>query len=730
MSKGAAVCAALLLATHAAGIVAQEPTVRVAVRVSADTLSVANALVRAGVVSGRTDERGEAILTIARGPASVVVSKIGFLPDSLSFDARNDTTLLVRLVEQPVSVAPVFVTSTRVERRIEEEPLRIEVLTGDDVGEKSEMRPADARTLLSEMSGVRMQTLSPLGATNVRIQGLPGRYTAVLTDGLPLFGGQPSGFTLVEVVPLDLRQAEVIKGAASALYGSQALAGVVDLISRRPPDTSQVLVNESTPQSTDVMGFLARSLGGATSLTALGGIHGQASRDDDRDGWNEVPGFRRVELRPRLFFDDSAGHSLMVTAGGLAEGRASGTSNRLGIGTGAPFAQGAGPREPFADSVATRHGDVGAVGQWHLAPTLTLNARTSATDETRRHRFGAAVEDDARHTLFGELSATHARERNVAVAGVAWLRDSYTNRPVARFDAMYSTPGVFAQDTYTPVHALSGTVNGRCDWSNVYGNICTPRVSVLVRANTDISARVSAGAGWYAPRPLTDQTETFGLSRVFVPEPLAAEHARTSSVDVTWTHGPVQVNGTLFDNQVANAVGLRRVAGDTTGAVNLVNAAGPLRARGGELFAVFDQEPFIVTAYYAATRSREVSTESGARREVPLTPRETAGIDFAADDDESGAYAAMEVFYTGRQSLEDNPYATISRPYTTIGVLLSKRWARTTVFLNGENLSNVRLTKYQPLLRPRVGEGGAWTVEPWAPLEGRRVNLGVKWAWP
>jgi len=241
---------------------------------------------------------------------------------------------------------------------------------------------------------------------------------------------------------------------------------------------------------------------------------------------------------------------------------------------------------------------------------------------------------------------------------------------------------------------------------------------------------VSAGAGWYAPRPLTDQTETFGLSRVIVPTPLAAEHARTSSLDVTWTHGPVQVNGTLFDNRVANAVGLRRVAGDTAGAVDLVNAAGLLRAHGGEVFAVFNQEPFIVTAYYAATRSREVSTESGARREVPLTPRETAGIDFAADDDESGAYAAIELFYTGRQSLEDNPYATISRPYTTIGVLLSRRWARATVFVNGENLSNIRLTKYQPLLRPRVGEGGAWTVEPWAPLEGRRVNLGVKWAWP
>jgi len=237
------------------------------------------------------------------------------------------------------------------------------------------------------------------------------------------------------------------------------------------------------------------------------------------------------------------------------------------------------------------------------------------------------------------------------------------------------------------------------------------------------------GAGWYAPRPLTDQTETFGLTSVFVSAPLAAERARTSSLDVTWSGGPLQVNGTLFANRVANAVGLQRVPGDTLGAVNLVNAAGSLRTHGGELFAVFNREPFIVTAYYAATRSREVSAENGREREVPLTPPENGGLDFAADDDESGAYAAIEIFYTGRQALEDNPYATASRPYTTIGALLSKRWARATVFLNGENLSNIRLTNYQPLVRPRVGEGGVWTVEPWAPLEGRRVNLGVKWAW-
>ena len=704
---------------------------RVTVHVVADSVPVADALVRAAAMTVRTNDSGVAALTIPPGSVTVVVTKIGFRPDSavLVVGAGLDTALVMQLVEQPAMVAPVFVTSTRTERRIEQEPLRVEVLAGDDVGEKSEMRPADTRTLLSEMSGVRTQALSPLGATNVRIQGLPGRYTAVLNDGLPLYGGQASGFTLVEVVPLDLRQAEVIKGAASALYGPQALAGVVDLISRRPPDTSQALVNQSAPSSTDAMGFLSHAFRPSLGLTLLGGLHRQSAEDDDHDGWAEIPGFRRFEIRPRLFLGDTVGPRLMATVGGLAEDRASGT-----IGPSTPFDRvGAGPSASFADSLRTRHIDGGMVGQWRSTSSLSFAARASASSESRHHRFGSTAgdfEDDTRRTLYGEATATHTVATNVFVAGAAWLRDSYANAQVARFDATYSTPGLFLQDTYTPVRWLSGTLNGRCDWSNVYGTICTPRLSLLGRTGAMLSSRLSAGSGWFAPRPLIDQTEAFGLREVFEPNPLVAEHARTASLDVTMTKGPVQVNGTLFANRVANPVGLQRVAGDTSGAVNLVNASGPLQTHGGELFAVFNQDPYVVTAYYATTRSREVSPESGRVREAPFVPRSEAGLDFAVDDDESGAYAALEVFYTGRQALEDDPYATVSRPYTTVGVLLSDRWRAATMFLNLENLTNVRLTKYEPLLWPTIGEGGAWTVEPWGPLEGRRVNVGLRWAWP
>lgn len=84
------------------------------------------------------------------------------------------------------------------------------------------MRPGNIAMLVRETPGVRVQTTSPaLGAANVRIQGLKGRYTQILADGLPLYGGQTPSIGLLQIPPTDLGQVEIIKGAASALLDSQ-----------------------------------------------------------------------------------------------------------------------------------------------------------------------------------------------------------------------------------------------------------------------------------------------------------------------------------------------------------------------------------------------------------------------------------------------------------------------------------------------------------------------------
>ncbi len=140
----------------------------------------------------------------------------------------------------------VTVYATRTEGRLEDLPARVEILDQDEIDEKTAMTPGNIVMMLNETSGLRVQTTSPsLGASSVRIQGMKGRYTRFLADGLPLFGQQGAGLGLLQIRPVDLGQVEIIKGGASALYGVGAMGGVVNLITRRPP-TRPLGISSST----------------------------------------------------------------------------------------------------------------------------------------------------------------------------------------------------------------------------------------------------------------------------------------------------------------------------------------------------------------------------------------------------------------------------------------------------------------------------------------------------
>ena len=141
---------------------------------------------------------------------------------------------------------------------------------------------------------------------------------------------------------------------------------------------------------------------------------------------------------------------------------------------------------------------------------------------------------------------------------------------------------------------------------------------------------------------------------------------------------------------------------------------------------MFNQEPIIATAYWVSLRSRESLLQGGGEREIPYTPRNAAGLDLAFEEEESGTYVAGEVFYTGRQMLEDDPYRSASPPYTEFGILLSKRLGRITLFANAENLTNMRQSKYEPLVLQQRDELGRRMVNAWGPIDGRTFNAGMR----
>ena len=752
-----------------------DSTVSVTVRVQGDSTgatTVAAAIVRSGAVSARTDDRGQATLRLPAGTQMIVAAKLGFRPDSVAVTLRTgtDTTITLTLIAQPVSVEAVIVTATRGERRVEDTPLRVEVIDEEEIAEKVAMSPGDIAMMLNETSGLRVQATNPsLGGANVRIQGLRGRYSLLLADGLPLYGGQAGGLGLLQIPPVDLGRVEIIKGTASALYGSSALGGVIDLVSRRPGAEAErtALVNQTSRGGTDAVFFGSQPVSERVGVTLLAGVHTQRRNDLDADGWSDMPGYKRTVIRPRLYLDNGSGRTVFLTSGFTAEDRDGGTLPGRVTPDGTAY----------NESLRTRRADIGALARFvgsdatplfgvRALRSAILTVRGSGVEQRHAHRFGDVREDDRHRTVFGEAALAVPRGAVTYIAGTAWQQETYRAADVAGFDYTYAIPAAFAQLDVDARSWLAISSSVRMDAHGDYGSFVNPRVSILARRPAEgrlagWTTRLSAGTGAFAPTPFVEETEVTGLTPVQPLAGLVAERATSGSLDLggplALSVGDVQLNATLFGSRVTRPLQVVRVTNQSGAAVSriaLVNAPGPTETWGGELLARVehalgagsgdDESAMLrVTGTYTFLRSTECNLDVGsapasvhgvgcARQEVALTPRHAIGV-VTTVEQEGRSRVGLELYYTGRQRLDENPYRSESRPYLIVGLMgeraIVTRAGTARLFLNLENLTNVRQTRTDRLVLPSRGAGGRWTTDAWTDLAGFTVNGGVRLQW-
>ena len=608
----------------------------------------------------------------------------------------------------------IIVQATRSGRRAQDEPIRVEVIGREEIEEKLLMTPGNIAMLVNETGGVRVQVTAPaLGAANVRIQGMRGRYTQLLADGLPLYGGQASSIGLLQIPPTDLGQVEIIKGSASALYGASALGGVINLVSRKPGDDSQTefLLNATSRDGQDFTGYRASSFSGGWAYSLVGGLHRQSVKDLDDDGWADMPGYDRWTVRPRVFWEGASGANAFFTVGAMGEQREGGTL----AGSVTPDGQ------PFANLQDTARFDAGAVAEFPIEGVGALGFRASGMTQDHRHVFGVEVEDDRHDTGLVETTLTTALEKATLLAGVAFQADRFRSSAFPAFDYAHTTPGVFAQAEYDVSDELTLAGSARWDNHSEFGSHLSPRLSLLYRPGR-FRVRASYGRGFYAPTPFVEEIEAAGLSRLEALTGLKAETAQTASFDFGYSNGPIELSATFFASDIDNAVQLEEVDADT---VRLVNADSATRTRGGELLARYRLNGFSVTGSYVHVDAREPDPSGAGLRAVALTPRNTAGV-VAMWEEHGRGRLGVEAYYTGEQQLDGDPFRTESESYFELGVLGEITFGRVSLFLNAENLLDVRQTKENSLVRPTRAPDGRWTVDAWSPLDGFTVNGGVR----
>jgi len=459
-------CLALAALIATATVARAQATGTLTVIVHNEKGPIAQADVTAGGLKAATDPDGVATFSLPPGRTDVVVTKEDYDPGAAQVQIRAgmESRVEVTLEADSELEENVVVSATRTDQRIADIPLRVEVVPPEEVMEKTAMSPGDVSMLLAETNGLRMQTTSPaLGGASLRILGLSGRYSQILSDGLPLYGAQSGSVGILQIPPMDLGQVEVIKGVASALYGMSAIGGVVNLVSRRPKVAEhQLLVNRTSHKGTDTALWFAEPVNERWTYSVLGGAHWQQRSDLDADQWSDLPMFRRVQMRPRVSWDNGAGRSVFVTVGVVDE-------NRRG---GAGF---------HPENLITRQLDGGIVGRFLMSGGRVVSVRASTVSQRHERTFGSVMERERASTSFGELSMTGTAGAHTWVAGGALQRERFRPIDVPRFGYTYTIPGIFAQDDYVLARWLTASASARVDHHNAFGTFFSPRLSLLLR---------------------------------------------------------------------------------------------------------------------------------------------------------------------------------------------------------------------------------------------------------
>jgi len=212
---------------------------------------------------GKTTGSGGVVIfsNLTAGNHDAVFSAVGYISKTVSFQLPDTSVLTVLLQRKEGVLEDVTISTTRTNQRIENSPLKVEVLGKEEMDEENAIRPANIMSLIGDISGIQIQQSSAvLGNANVRIQGLEGRYTQVLRDGMPLFEGFSGNFGLLTIPPLDLKQIELVKGSASTLYGGGAIGGLINLISKRPTAKGEAILtlNQTTLKESDVNAYVSK----------------------------------------------------------------------------------------------------------------------------------------------------------------------------------------------------------------------------------------------------------------------------------------------------------------------------------------------------------------------------------------------------------------------------------------------------------------------------------------
>ncbi|HEX6279297.1 MAG TPA: TonB-dependent receptor [Pyrinomonadaceae bacterium] len=698
-------------------------TVRVAVK-NHDTkqpIASATVIVRGTDLSVSTGADGVAELSnVPAGTQTVVVSSLGYTSAELKLTfPLSDLLQRTVFLELSNEVGEVTIESTRTGREIEAEPTRVEAIDEEEIDEKISMRPANVSMVLNESTGIKVQQTSATSATqSIRIQGLDGRYTQILKDGFPSYGGFSGSLGLLEIPPLDLRQVEIIKGPAATFYGEGAIAGVVNFISKVPEEqpVTYFLFNQTSALGSDVSLFDSRELA-KVGYTFLGQFNFQKDYDSDDDGFTDLPRNYSFSLSPRVFFSIDDKTSLMIGNSFSYQNRTGGDIHVV-RGNADPLHEYFEKNNSFRNiTTFNLNRDLDGGRRISAKQSLAFFSRELSTpgylfkgDQFSSYTDVTFFAPAKNHGLVLGFSASHNRFSEDPTFASAIVRDEE-----------HTTIGGYVQDTFDVTERLSLEAGFRLDHARDYGTFALPRVSVLYRFTERFSSRIGFGLGYKTPTVFTEDSEEL-LFRGVLPigGGVEAERSRGGTFDVNYrdTIGEkfsYSINHMFFYTEITDPLVLNVVDG---GVYRYSNAESSVITKGFETNVRLGYD--IAKLFVGYTFTEAKAGYLPGDRLLPLTPRHKINSALVLEKHENFK-AGLEMHHTGNQTLSER---SRTRSYTLVGLFGEKTFGKISLFINAENITDVKQGNFSPVVLPPFSEPTFGEV--YAPLEGRVFNGGIK----
>lgn len=668
-----------------------------------------------------SDSSGAISITLPNGKWVLTFSCIGYQPIKMNIEIpyKGDPLIPVSMQKDEKEMEEVIISSSRTDSRIENTPTRVEVLGSEEVEEESGVKPAHVASLLGDVAGIQSQQTSAItGNTALRIQGLPGDYTQLLRNGMPVFGGYAGSFSILQMPPLDLKQIEIIKGASSTLYGGGAIAGLINIISKKPRagvKERSLLINQSTLKESNLNLYLSERDKKIGYTFFSGGTY-QKEVDVDGDGFSDVATNENIFFHPVFFYYPDEKNTFSAGINSIFEERKGGDMQVL---RNRPTAL----HQFYIENQSLRNTleftwdrKVRTKDKFSMKASVSNYKRDIATNS-----FGMKAKQ---LSWFSEASYLMKLKKHDVVAGINLNGDRFhklipDSTPIN--DYRYFTAGIFVQDDWYIHPKFTAEAGLRTDLHNEFGSFVLPRVSLLYKINPFFTARLGGGMGYRIPTVFGSDVDERSYRNLRMDNDAVAE--RSLGINCDFNFKKEMGDATLTVNQSFYYTKISRplVAFTPPGLTYYYSAKDPVVTNGIETWIQLSCEKLEAYLGYTFTDARKKYDTVQPYLELSARNKFASVISYEFTRQ---LRACVEAAYTGKQYIDN---AKPSPSYFFAAAMVRFDIRHFSFVLNCENLLDYRQSRKTPVLNPPYNNPTFDKL--WAPIDGRVVNLSVKISW-